>query len=97
MREPCYKCKFENKPIDKEPCEHCSDEYMNSGDHPAFEYSKKQTHYDEIRAMSIEELAEWVDHIQADAYERGMMETPVVDYPNVYSDWLAWLEKEVDE
>ncbi len=56
-----------------------------------------QTKADRIRAMTDEELAEWIDHIQADAYERGMMETPVVDYPNIYSEWLSWLKSpEVD-
>lgn len=55
------------------------------------------TNGDAIRAMTDEELAEWIDHIQADAYERGMMETPVVDYPNVYSGWLDWLKQEVDD
>lgn len=58
---------------------------------------KPITHFDEIKAMSVEEMAEWIDHIQADAYERGMMETPVVDYPNVYSGWLDWLKQEVDD
>lgn len=52
---------------------------------------------DSIRAMTDEELAEWIDHIQADAYEHGMMETPVVDYPNVYSVWLGWLKEEVSD
>lgn len=93
MREPCYKCRYEHKPIDTEPCEHCSDEYMNSGDHPAFEYSKKQTHYDEIHAMSVEELA-WElcriirmpfykDDSEIDAYE--------VDC------WARWLRQEAGE
>lgn len=60
MREPCYKCKFEHKPIDIEPCEHCSDEYMKSGDHPAFQWAKSPTNADRIRAMTDEELAEFI-------------------------------------
>lgn len=31
MREPCYKCKFEHKPIDIEPCEHCSIVFQEEG------------------------------------------------------------------
>ena len=52
------------------------------------------TNYDRIVSKTPEELAEWIDHIQADAYERGLMETPVVDYPNIYSGWLDWLKQE---
>ena len=53
------------------------------------------TNADRLRAMTDEELATWIDRIQADAYERGMMETPIVDYPNIYSEWLDWLKQEV--
>ena len=53
------------------------------------------TNADRLRAMTDEELATWIDRIQADAYERGMMETPIVDYPNIYSEWLEWLKQEV--
>lgn len=54
------------------------------------------TNADRIRSMSDEELATWIDRIQADAYERGMMETPIVDYPNIYSGWLDWLKEEAE-
>lgn len=63
---------------------------------PVPEHTVEPTNADRIRAMSDEELAQWIDHIQADAYERGMMETPVVDYPNVYSNWLDWLKSPVE-
>jgi hypothetical protein len=49
-----------------------------------------------LRGMTDEELATWIDRIQADAYERGMMETPIVDYPNIYSEWLNWLKEEAE-
>lgn len=58
---------------------------------------QRQTNADRIRSMSGEELATWIDHIQADAYEHGMMETPVTDYPNIYSGWLDWLRAEEKE
>jgi len=59
------------------------------------EYHQKHiTNYDLIRAKSVEEMAEWIDHIQVDAYERGLMGAPVVDYPNIYSKWLDWLKQE---
>lgn len=58
---------------------------------------KTPSNADRIRAMSDEELATWIDRIQADAYERGMMETPIVDYPNIYSGWLNWLKEEAKD
>lgn len=80
MREPCYKCKFEHKPIDQEPCEHCSDEYMKSGDHPAFQWAKSPSNADRIRAMSDEELAEWLCDIAGwlPMYEGKMH--PILDW-----------------
>lgn len=57
----------------------------------------KMTNADRIRSLSDEELATWIDRIQADAYERGMMETPIVDYPNIYSEWLNWLKEKAEE
>jgi len=48
-----------------------------------------------IRAMSDEELAKWINHMQADAYNRGMLEDWIVSYPNGYSAWLDWLRQEV--
>ena len=80
MREPCYKCKFEHKPIDIEPCEHCSDEYMKSGDHPAFQWAKSPTNADRIRAMTDEELADALSLVQRNQK---------LDMP-----WLDWLKQE---
>lgn len=60
MREPCYKCKFEHKPIDREPCEHCSDEYIKSGDHPAFQWAKRPTNYERLIRKTPEEMAEFI-------------------------------------
>lgn len=57
----------------------------------------KQSNYDRLVSKSPEELATWIDRIQADAYERGMMETPIVDYPNIYSGWLNWLKQEASD
>ena len=85
MREPCYKCKFENKPIDREPCEHCSDEYMKSGDHPAFQWAKSPTRADRIRRMTDEELAEFL-----------YVKTCEDGYPQfgTMQEWLDWLKQE---
>ncbi len=88
MRQPCYKCRFEHKPIDTEPCEYCSNEYMNSGDHPAFEWSKKPTNYDRLISKTPEELARWIaDELVEPGYYKGN---------EAYELWLDWLKEEAD-
>ena len=57
---------------------------------------KPITNADVVRAMSDVELAIWINHIQADAYGSGIMETDIVVYPNTYSNWLDWL-KEIND
>lgn len=104
MREPCYKCKFELKPIDQEPCEHCSDEYMKSGDHPAFRWAKSPTNYDRLRMMRVEELAKlfagWIQDCGCnsvpckDLCKKDMDSDevkPCADY------WLDWLRQESEK
>ena len=49
-----------------------------------------------IRSMTDEELAKWLNHMQADAYNRGMLEDWIVGYPNNYYNWLDWLREEAD-
>ena len=55
---------------------------------------EKPSNADRIRAMTDAELAEWINHMQADAYNRGMLEDWIVRYPNNYSAWLDWLRQE---
>lgn len=85
LRGDCHKCKFE---ITAE----CVPRSQKMGFPNC--YQSTMTNADRVRSMSDEELATWIDHLQADAYERGMMETAIVDYPNTYSNWLDWLRKE---
>ena len=54
------------------------------------------TNADAIRDMTDEELAKWLNHMQTDAYNRGMLEDRIINYPNNYSTWLDWLRQEVD-
>lgn len=99
MREPCYKCRFEHKPIDTEPCAYCSDEYMNSGDHPSFQWSKKRTHYDEIHAMNAEELAEYLAERSVAPSCTGKCHKDYEVYGEqrtfCHNCWLDWLRQEV--
>ena len=93
MRKPCHKCKFKYKPIDQEPCKHCSDEYIKSGDHPAFQWAKSPTNYDLLIRKTPEELAEWfntmngIDKICPDYGAHNCQES-------CRKCWLNWLEQE---
>ena len=49
-----------------------------------------------FREMSISELAEFIDAVQSDAYEHGVNETAINDYPNNYGDWADWLRQECE-
>lgn len=50
---------------------------------------KPQTHYDEIRAMSIEELAAWLaDHPLVSEYDENNPK---------HKAWLDWLKQEAKE
>jgi hypothetical protein len=85
MREPCYKCKFEDKPITAEPCDHCSDVYIKTGDHPAFQYAKPITNYDRIISKTPEELAEWIEDIAPHQSFAFFLNGKT---------WLDWLKQE---
>ncbi len=57
---------------------------MISEDHPDIHFKKKMTNGDRIRAMSDEELAEWLScNIVGDGYG------------NSTKDWLDWLKEGV--
>ena len=100
MREPCYKCKFEHKPIDREPCEHCSDVYIKTGDHPAFQYAKPTTQYDRIISKTPEELAEWIETIancDSCQYSWSLGKCRGGDgtsHATCRLKWLEWLQQE---
>lgn len=85
MREPCYKCKFEDKPITAEPCDHCSDVYIKTGDHPAFQYAKPITNYDRLIRKTPEELAGWLSR------------PPGTWVYKSKTEWLDWLKQEATE
>jgi hypothetical protein len=53
----------------------------------------KTTNADRIRAMTDEELAKWLNHMQTDAYNRGMLEDWIFGYPNNYDNWIEWLKE----
>lgn len=61
--------------------------------------AKPQTNADRIRAMSDEELAEWLDSISKSWYDEGFTkddETPLMSaYPATASQWIDWLKSPV--
>ena len=58
MKGTCFECKFMRNRTDLEPCEYCTNTFAMTGVHPSFTLKKPPiTHYDSLRAMSMEELA----------------------------------------
>lgn len=51
--------------------------------------------FDRLIRMDVRSLAAFMDSVQSDAYEHGMSETAINDYPNCFSAWLDWLTQEV--
>lgn len=58
-----------------------------------------RTNADRIRAMTDEELAEWLDNVCKSAYDEGYTkdsEPLMSPYPSIASEWHTWLKQEVD-
>lgn len=55
--------------------------------------SEPQTNSDRIRAMSDEELAEWLVMVG----QRIIEINPMLERPALYADWLNWLKAPVEE
>ena len=66
-----------------------------------YEQKKSQTSADRIRAMSDEELAEWLDNVCKSSYDEGYTketDEPLMSpYPSTASEWLDWLKQEVSD
>jgi hypothetical protein len=72
-----------------EPCEHCSDVYIKTGDHPAFQSAKPITNYERLIRKTPEEMAAWIaDHPVVSEYDENNPQ---------HKAWLDWLKQEVDE
>lgn len=57
----------------------------------------KSTNADRIRSMTDEELAKWLNDMQGYAYNCGLIEARISEYPNRNHAWLIWLKEEVKE
>ena len=57
------------------------------------EKQKKQTNYDRIRNMSVEEMAKFLMHIEVDVYNQRIIEGKILFTDK---DFYEWLESEVD-
>lgn len=100
----CDVCKY-NPPdySSHEPDKPCGDCWVyGEGNEPSKfvetenRQTTKKTHYDEIRAMSIEELAEWIEQLESP-------KCPCDDWFyrcekwNCNGCWLNWLKQEAKE
>lgn len=75
----CETCDYANRPPYKSPCSEC--DKTTGSPFCCYEHEEKPTNADRIRAMSDEELAEWMS--ECNAYgERAEA-----------SQWLPWLQQ----
>ena len=62
---------------------------------------KPKNNYDKVKAMSMDELAVWLDDVSKSWYDEGYTketDEPLMSpYPSTASKWLAWLKEEVHD
>ena len=87
----CENCIFIDEPLDKDPCQECNRAFIAQRIKPNFVSKRKpQTNADRIRAMTDEELAEWICEVQdGESLQRANY------LPSLSKGfWLKWLRKE---
>lgn len=84
----CYNCKYWDKELDEYPCNKCI--------HNALDYYKPITNYERIKAMSIEELAEFIAGVYNEEEDNAKFinGTTIPDYNE--DNIKEWLEREAD-
>ena len=68
----CETCDYANRPPYKSPCSEC-DKTMGSP-FCCYEHEEKPTNADRIRAMSDDELAEWLFEFDCEAVAIGLLQ-----------------------
>lgn len=85
--ESCEKCKYRDKSDYEYPCERCVHGCIVK------EYYEPMTNGDRIRAMSDEELTEFLCRVKAD-YQWMNPEYPSEEEAG---EWVEWIQREVEE
>lgn len=88
----CGKCEFAKNDLYAEPCRSCNEDYNNGIAPPFFRVKKNKpnTNFERIKAMSIEEMAEFISHF-LDGYH-----TPNQNKKR-RKEMKKWLESEIKE
>ena len=77
----CSSCKYWDKGIDEHPCNKCI--------HNATERFKPMTNFDRIKAMSVEELADFICDIYASNEHREIRVNGKWMHPEDVEEWLV--------
>ena len=77
-------CKHAPPQKDKWPCDDCDMRYHDR--------AERKTNADRIRAMTDEELADWLVMVE----QRIIEVNPMLERPALYADWLEWLKEEAE-
>lgn len=82
----CYRCKHWNKGLGEYPCNQCV--------HNAVERFMPMTNFDRIKAMSVDELADFICDIYASNEHREIRVNGKWMHPE---DVEEWLKREVED
>lgn len=84
----CKNCVYHEIPIAEEPCVDCQIHFAKDRSKPHFKSKSKPTNADKIRAMTDEELAEYLDGVCHDLWQMFVKDPQKM--------WLDWLKQEID-
>ena len=77
----CYCCKYWGKEMDEYPCSQCT--------HNAIDHFKPMTNFERIKAMSVEELADFICDIYASNEHREIRVNGKWMHPEDVEEWLG--------
>ena len=97
MTDYCLTCLYEDYDGAEEPCINC----VGVGGKRPSEYLRKKppkpiTNADKIHSMTDEELAEFINGVEAEAIRRAGLFITVGDIQRGKEGWLDWLKEAVD-
>jgi hypothetical protein len=75
----------------------CARDFNPKSDNP--ECFEQKTHFDEIKAMSVEELARWISHITGCPLNNFLEYSPIgkcVKKCKAKDCWIAWLKSQAE-
>lgn len=92
----CKNCFYHEIPIAEEPCADCQIHFAKDRSKPHFKSKSKPTKADRVRAMSNEELAEFMCHNVSNGTVNCAFCAAAEFCRMGHNGWLDWLKQEED-